>query len=109
MKRLQSSEPLHTTSVWAQHAIFSAKPGSKNAGESAVVLLRMAYRIFEEFKYPTIQTEIEQHFGGIFHQIKVRQPTGRKDSIQTMCRRSRTHCRRLEAFLYEAAQNFEVF
>jgi hypothetical protein len=46
-----------------------------------------------------------QHFGGFFHQIKVRQPIGRKDSIQTEYRRSR----RLEAFLYLAAQNFELF
>jgi hypothetical protein len=45
-----------------------------------------------------------QHFGGFFRQIKVRQPIGRKDSIQTV-RRSR----RLEAFLYLAAQNFELF
>jgi hypothetical protein len=25
-----------------------------------------------------------QNFGGFFHQIKVRQPVGRKDSIQTV-------------------------
>ncbi len=61
-------------------------------------------RIFEEFQHPAIQTKIVQHFGGFFHQIKVRQPIGRKNSI-TVCRRSR----RLEEFLYEAAQNFEVF
>jgi hypothetical protein len=46
-----------------------------------------------------------QNFDEFFHQIKVRQPTGREDSIQTMCRRRR----RLEVFFYEAAQNFEVF
>jgi hypothetical protein len=27
----------------------------------------------KEFQDPTIQTKIEQHFGGFFHQIKVRQ------------------------------------
>jgi hypothetical protein len=41
-------------------------------------------RIFEEFQYPAIQTKIEQHLGGFFHQIKVRQPIGRKDSIQAV-------------------------
>jgi hypothetical protein len=47
-----------------------------------------------------------KHFWRIFfHQIKVRQPIGRKDSIQTVCRRMR----RLDAFLYLAAQNFELF
>jgi hypothetical protein len=44
-----------------------------------------------------------QHFGRFFHQIKVRQPVGRNDSIQTVCQRSK----RLEEFLYEAAQNFK--
>jgi hypothetical protein len=44
-----------------------------------------------------------QHFGGF---LKVRQPSiGRKDSSQTMIQTSR----RLDSFLYEAAQNFEVF
>jgi hypothetical protein len=46
-----------------------------------------------------------QHCGGFFHEIKVRQPTGRKDSLRTVRRRSR----RLEALFYEVAQNFEVF
>jgi hypothetical protein len=35
----------------------------------------------------------------------VRQPIGRKDSIQTVILTSR----RLDSFLYAAAQNFEVF
>jgi hypothetical protein len=66
-------------------------------------------RIFEEFhfQHPAIQTKIVQHFGGFFHQIKVRQPTGRKDSIQTKCRRSRMLGG--EGILYEAAQNWKVF
>jgi hypothetical protein len=46
-----------------------------------------------------------QPFGGFFLQIKVRQPIGRKDSIQTMIRTSK----RFDSFLYEADQNFEVF
>jgi hypothetical protein len=33
------------------------------------------------------------------------QPIGRKDSVQAVCRR----VRRLETFLYLAAQNFELF
>ncbi len=38
----------------------------------------------------------KMHFGGFFHQIKVRRQIGRKDSIQAVCRRMR----RLERFLY---------
>jgi hypothetical protein len=30
--------------------------------------------VFDEFQHPAIQTKIEQHFGGFFHQIKVCQP-----------------------------------
>jgi hypothetical protein len=59
----------------------------------------------KEFQHPAIQTKIEQHFGGFFHQVKVHQPIGRQDSMQTMIRTSR----RLDSFLHEAAQNFEVF
>jgi hypothetical protein len=47
-----------------------------------------------------IQNKILHHFGGFFHQIKVRLSIGRKDSIQTVIRTSRW---------LEAAQNFEVF
>jgi hypothetical protein len=47
----------------------------------------------------------EQHFGGFFLQIKVRQPIERQDSMQTVIRTSR----RVDSFLHEAAQNFEVF
>jgi hypothetical protein len=67
--------------------------------------LRLGSGIFEEFQHPAIQTKIVQHFGGFFHQIKVCQPIGRKDSIQTGIQTSRM----LDSFLYEAAQNFEVF
>jgi hypothetical protein len=59
----------------------------------------------KEFQHPAIQTNIEQHFGGFFHQIKVLQPIGRHDSMQTVIRTSR----RLDSFLHEAAQNVEVF
>jgi hypothetical protein len=67
--------------------------------------LRLVNRIFEEFQYLAIQTKIVQYFGSFFHQIKVCQPIGRKESIQAVCRR----IRRLEAFLYLAAKNFELF
>ncbi len=59
----------------------------------------------EELQHSAIQAKIEQHFGGFFLQIKVCQPIGRKDSMQTVIRISR----RLDLFLHEAAQNFEVF
>jgi hypothetical protein len=61
--------------------------------------------VSKEFKHPSIQTKIEQNFSGFFHQVKVRQPIGREDSMQNVTRRSR----RLDSFLHEAAQNFEVF
>jgi hypothetical protein len=60
--------------------------------------------VSEEFQHPAIQTKIVQPFGRFFHQLKVRQPKGRMDSIQTVIRTSR----RLDSFLYEAAQNFDV-
>jgi hypothetical protein len=59
----------------------------------------------KEFQHPAIQTKIEQHFGGFFPQIKVRQSIGRQVSMQTMISTSR----RLDSFLHEVAQNFEVF
>jgi hypothetical protein len=67
--------------------------------------LRRVSRIFEKFQHSAIHTKIVQHFAGFFLQIKVHQPIGRKDSIQTMIRTSR----RLDLFLFEAVQNFEVF
>jgi hypothetical protein len=61
--------------------------------------------VSKEFQHPAIQTKIDQHFGGYFHQIKVSQPPERQDSMQTVIRWSR----RLDSFLHEAAQNFDVF
>jgi hypothetical protein len=61
--------------------------------------------ISKEFHHPAIQTKIEEHFGGFIHQIKVRQPIGRQDPMQTVIRTSRM----LDSFLHEAAQNFKVF
>jgi hypothetical protein len=48
-----------------------------------------------------------QFFGGFFLQMKVRQPIGRKDSLQTVIPTSTVGG--LDAFLYEAAQNFDFF
>jgi hypothetical protein len=55
----------------------------------------------KEFQHPAIQTKIELHFGGFFYQIKMRQPIGRQDSMQTVIPTSR----RLDSFLHESAQN----
>jgi hypothetical protein len=62
-------------------------------------------RILEENQQSAIQTKIEQDFGEFFQHIKVRQPIGRKDSKHTVIPTSR----RLDSFLSEAAQNFELF
>jgi hypothetical protein len=58
----------------------------------------------KKFHHSATQTKIELHFGGFFHQMKVRQPIGRQDSMQTVNRTSR----RLDSILHEAAQNFEL-
>ncbi len=59
----------------------------------------------EELHHSAILTKIEQHFGRFFHQIKVRQPIGRQDSMQTVNRTSRI----LDSFLHGTAQNFESY
>jgi hypothetical protein len=80
--------------------MFFAEPCSKNAGETSIVLWVVAC-----IHHSAIQTRIEVHFGGFFHQMKVGQSIARQDSMQIVIRTSR----RLESFLHEAAQNFEVF
>ncbi len=45
--------------------------------------LRLAGKTFHHF---ATQTKIELHFGGFFHQMKVRQPIGRQHSMQTVKR-----------------------
>ena len=60
--------------------------------------------VSKEFQHPAIQTKTEQLFGGFFHPIKVRQPVARQDSMQTVIQTSM----RLDTFLHEVAQNFEV-
>jgi hypothetical protein len=102
--RVQSYEPLH-----AKMNLTSCLFGSWFA---CAPKMRERHQLFfglrlvsKEFQHPAIQTKVEQHFGGFIHQIKVRQPIGRQDCMQTMIRTSR----RLDSFLHEAAQNFEVF
>jgi hypothetical protein len=45
--------------------------------------------VSKEFHHSAIQTKIEQNFGGFFHEIKVRQPIGGQDSLQTVIQTSR--------------------
>jgi hypothetical protein len=73
--------------------------------------MRQRYQFFfglqlisKELHHSAIQTKIELHFGGFFLLMKVRQPIGRQNSMQTVIRKSR----RLESGLHEAAQNFEL-
>ncbi len=89
--------------AWAQTAIFSTESCSKMQARHQLFFgLQL---VSKEFWHPAIQTKIVQHFCWFFHQIKVRQPIGRQDSIQTVIRTRR----RLDSFLHEEAQNFEVF
>jgi hypothetical protein len=80
----------------AQTTIFSAEPGSENAGETSVVHWVTACVVSKEFQHPAIQTKIELHFGGFFHEIKVCQPIERQDYMPTVIQTSR----RLDSFLH---------
>jgi hypothetical protein len=84
----RSFSPNRAPKLWARHQLFFG--------------LRLASK---EFHHSAIQAKIEMHFGRFFYQMKVRQPIARQDSLQTLIRTSW----RLESFLHEAAQNFEVF
>jgi hypothetical protein len=92
-KSLKSSCLFGSRFACAQAAIFFAKPYSVNAGETSIVLWIAARN--------ATQTKIELHFGRFFPEMKVRQPIGRQDSMQTVNRTSK----RLDSFLHEAAQN----
>jgi hypothetical protein len=116
--RVLSSEPLQCKKesnlllVWitvacAQTEIFSGvtpNRAPKIRGERHQLFFGLQLPS-KELQHPVIQIKIEKHFGGFFHQMKVRQPIGRQDSKQTVTRTSR----RFDLFLHEAAQNFEVF
>ncbi len=58
----------------------------------------------EELHHSAIRTKNELDFGGFFHQVPMRQPIGRQDSMQTVKRTSR----RLDSFLHGVAHNFEL-
>jgi hypothetical protein len=73
----------------------TAEPSSKNAGEISIVLWVAA----QELHHSAIQTKKVLHFGGFSHQITVRQPIGRQDSMQTVIQTSR-----LGSILHDAAQ-----
>ncbi len=60
--------------------------------------------VSKELHHSAIQIKKELDFGGFFHQVTVRQPIGRQDSMQTVNRTSR----RLDSFLHGAAQNFKL-
>jgi hypothetical protein len=60
--------------------------------------------VSKELHHSAIQTKLEHHFGGFFHQITVRQPIGRQVSMQPVIGTSR----RLGSILHEEAQKFEV-
>jgi hypothetical protein len=63
--------------------------------------LQLVSRIFEEFQHPTIQTN------GFSQQIKERQPIGSRK--KGFCTNRDPNKQEVGFFLYEAAQNFEVF
>jgi hypothetical protein len=75
--------------VWAQTAIFSAEPRSKNAEKSTIVLWITA----RESDNPNQNSAT---LWRIFQHIKAQQPIGRKDSVQIVIRTSR----RLDSFLF---------
>ena len=105
LKRLQISEPLHTKIylfllilrqtgcmgifLGTNHNPFCQTGLQKRESQQLFFGGRLVSRIFEEFQHPAIQTKKVQYFDRFFHQIKVRQPIGRKDSIPTVIRTSR--------------------
>jgi hypothetical protein len=92
LKRLQSSEPLHTKIhssyffgrriVWAQTAIFFAKTGLQKCGRVNNCSLENG-SLVEYLKNIPQSEQNTAALDGFFHQIKVRQPIGRQDSIQS--------------------------
>ena len=84
--KLQSFRPNHATKMRERHQLFFG--------------LQL---VSKEFQHPAIQTKIEQHFGGFFHQNKSA-PANRK----TGCYANHDP-NNGDTFLHEVAQNFEVF
>jgi hypothetical protein len=113
--RVQSFEPLYP-----KMNLTSCLFGSRFACAQTAIIppnrapkMRERHKLFfglrlvsKEFQHLAIQTKIEQHFAGFFHQIKVRQQIGRQDSMQTVIRTSR----RFDSFLHEATlKSFQIF
>jgi hypothetical protein len=91
--RVQSSELLHAKMNQTSYLVGSRFACAQTAIFSAnrVPKMRKRHQLFfglrllsKQFKHPAIQNKIEQHFGGFFLHIKVRQPIGRQDSMQTV-------------------------
>ncbi len=75
--------------AYLDHGFHVLKPRSFPSNRAPK--LREKHQLFfglhlvsKEFQHLAIQTKIEQHFGGLFHQIKVCQPIRRQDSLRTM-------------------------
>ena len=62
----------------AQTLIFSAENHALKMRERRQLFFGLRL-VSKEFQQPAIQTKVEQHFGGFFHQ-----PVGRQDSMQTV-------------------------
>ncbi len=87
--RVQSSEPLNAkmnpASCLLDHVLHVVKSKSFPLNRAERHQLFFGLRLMsKELQHLEIQTKIEQHFGGFFHKIKVRQPIGRQDSMQTV-------------------------
>ncbi len=114
LKQLQSSEPLHAKRPLLLLLVrFTVCTCSNRDIFRRTVLQKMweRHQLFcglrlasKKFHHSASQTKIDLHIGGFFHQMKVRQPIGRQDSMQTVIRTSR----RLDSFFHKAAQNFEL-
>jgi hypothetical protein len=77
-------------------------PPKMRESQQLVFGLRLVRRIFEK---SLTSRSPNQNSATIWQIFSARQTVRRKDSIQAVIRTSR----RLDSFLYEAAQNFEVF
>jgi hypothetical protein len=64
---------LHMGKLWSFPQNRASKMRERHQLLSGLLLMSI------EFQHPIILTKIEQHFGGFFHQIKVRQPIKRQD------------------------------
>ncbi len=76
------------------HGLHVLKP--RSFSPNRVPKMQERYQLFfglrlvsKESHHSVIQTKIQLHFGGFFHQLKVRQPIGRQDSMQTVIWTSR--------------------